>query len=107
MFGFTIRNIDRRLNDRPHAAPALRRSVEQLTELVGRMTLKEIVRETTDLIERLCIEAALELTKQQPRLRLRGAGAEPPEPLLQAAPFRPRQPGRRRKLTTCGSVSLD
>ena len=27
------------------------------------MTLKEIVRETTDLIERLCIEAALELTK--------------------------------------------
>ena len=63
VFGFTIRNIDRRLNDRPHAAPELRRSVEQLTELVGRMTLKEIVRETTDLIERLCIEAALELTK--------------------------------------------
>ena len=63
VFGFTLRNIDRRLNDRPHAAPELRRSVEQLTELVGRMTLKEIVRETTDLIERLCIEAALELTK--------------------------------------------
>ncbi len=63
VFGFTIRNIDRRLNDRPHAAPELRRSVEQLTELVGRMTLKEIVGETTDLIERLCIEAALELTK--------------------------------------------
>ena len=63
VFGFTIRNIDRRLNDRPHAAPELRRSVEQLTELVGRMTLKDIVRETTDLIERLCIEAALDLTK--------------------------------------------
>ena len=63
VYGFTIRNVDRRLNDRPHAAPELRRSVEQLTELVGRMTLKEIVRETTDLIERLCIEAALELTK--------------------------------------------
>jgi transcriptional regulator PpsR len=41
---------------------ALSRSVEQLTELVGRVPLKELVRETTDIIERLCIEAALELT---------------------------------------------
>ena len=40
----------------------LPRSVEQLTELVGRMSLKEIVRESTDLIERLCIEAALAYT---------------------------------------------
>ena len=39
------------------------RSVEQLTELVGRVSLKELVRETTDVIERLCIEAALELTR--------------------------------------------
>ena len=38
------------------------RSVEQLTELVGRVPLKELVRESTDMIERLCIEAALELT---------------------------------------------
>ncbi len=63
VYGFTIRNVDRRLNARPHAAPELRRSVEQMTELVGRMTLKDLVRETTDLVERLCIEAALELTK--------------------------------------------
>ena len=41
---------------------ALPRSVEQLTELVGRVPLKELVRESTDMIERLCIEAALELT---------------------------------------------
>ena len=34
----------------------------RLTELVGRMSLKEIVRESTDLIERLCIEAALAYT---------------------------------------------
>jgi DNA-binding NtrC family response regulator len=33
-----------------------------MTELVGRVPLKDIVRETTDLIEQLCIEAALELT---------------------------------------------
>ena len=39
-----------------------RRSVEQLTELVGRVSLKQLVRETTDLIEKLSIEAALRLT---------------------------------------------
>ena len=59
--GFSIRTIGRRL-----AAPIddrqMPRSVEQLTELVGRVSLKEIVRESTDLIERLCIEAALTYT---------------------------------------------
>jgi DNA-binding NtrC family response regulator len=33
-----------------------------MTELVGRVPLRDIVRETTDLIEELCIQAALELT---------------------------------------------
>lgn len=61
--GFTIRGIDRRLAAAPAAAGReLPRSVEQLTELIGRVPLKDIVRETTDVIERLCIEAALELT---------------------------------------------
>jgi DNA-binding NtrC family response regulator len=41
---------------------AATRSVEQLTELIGRVPLKDLVREATDVIERLCIEAALELT---------------------------------------------
>ena len=40
----------------------LPRTVEQFADLVGRVPLKSLVRETTDLIERLCIEAALELT---------------------------------------------
>jgi transcriptional regulator PpsR len=62
-FGFTLRTVSRRLNERTQSPPELRRSVEQLTELVGRVTLKDLVRETTDLVERLCIEAALELTK--------------------------------------------
>jgi transcriptional regulator PpsR len=61
-FGFTIRNVGRRLANDGAVAKELPRSVAQLTELVGRVPLKEIVRETTDLIERLCIEAALELT---------------------------------------------
>jgi DNA-binding NtrC family response regulator len=42
---------------------ALTRSVEEMTELVGRVPLKDLVRETTDIIERMCIEAALHLTK--------------------------------------------
>lgn len=41
---------------------SLERSVEQLTELVGRMPLRDIVRDATDMIERMCIEAALRLT---------------------------------------------
>lgn len=34
-------------------------TMSQLTDRVGRMALKDIVRESTDMIERLCIEAAL------------------------------------------------
>ena len=61
-FGYSIRNVGARA---PVAAPvrrALPRSVEQLTELVGRVALKDLVREATEVIERLSIEAALELT---------------------------------------------
>jgi transcriptional regulator PpsR len=61
-YGFAIREIGRRLRDLPPTPLDLPRSVEQLTELVGRASLKEIVRESTDLIERLCIEAALAYT---------------------------------------------
>jgi transcriptional regulator PpsR len=61
-FGFIIRNVDRRVSAGGSPGRALPRSVEQLTELVGRVPLKEVVRESTDMIERLCIEAALELT---------------------------------------------
>ena len=60
-FGFVIRDIGRRLV--PQARPReLPRSADQLTEMIGRVPLKELVRETTDVIEKLCIEAALELT---------------------------------------------
>lgn len=38
------------------------RSAEQLSELVGRVALKDLVRETTEITEKLCIEAALKLT---------------------------------------------
>lgn len=61
-FGFTIRHVGRRLTAAPETRHALPRSVEQFTELVGRVPLKDLIRETTDVIERLCIESALELT---------------------------------------------
>jgi transcriptional regulator PpsR len=63
--GFTIRDVERRLAGGAAAAGArvLPRSGGQLAELVGRMPMKDIVSETTDLIERMCIEAALELTR--------------------------------------------
>ena len=32
-----------------------------MTKLVGKVPLKDLVREATDIIERLCIEAALQL----------------------------------------------
>jgi len=60
--GFAIRNVGQRLSVEPKAGRELPRSVEQLTELIGRVSLKELVRETTDVIEKLCIEAALEMT---------------------------------------------
>lgn len=91
--GFTIRNLGGRVignvGGAPHTGPAALpgssgsagitiasvrgtpRSVEQLAELVGRVPLKELVGETTDLIEKLCIEAALKLTSDN-----RAAAAE-------------------------------
>jgi transcriptional regulator PpsR len=69
---FFIRDVERRL---PAAADrtgnGLGRPTEQLTELVGRVPLKDIVSETTDLIEQACIEAALKLTRDN-----RAAAAE-------------------------------
>jgi len=59
---FSLRSIARRLPEQRAGSRELPRSVQQLTELIGRVPLKEVVRETSDVIERLCIEAALELT---------------------------------------------
>ena len=61
-FGFAIRDVARRFAPAQAAQTPSTRSVEQLTELIGRVPLKDLVREATDVIERLCIEAALELT---------------------------------------------
>ena len=60
--GFAIRNVEKRLSAVTTSRNELPRSIAQLTELIGRVPLRDLVRETTDVIEKLSIEAALELT---------------------------------------------
>ena len=62
VLAFAIRDIERRLKPEQQSGRAMTRSVSELTELVGRTPLKDIVSETTDLIEQLCIETALEMS---------------------------------------------
>ncbi len=61
--GFTIRDIGRRPASAGGKRNDLARSVDQMTELVGRVPMKDIVGNTSGLIEQMCIKAALELTR--------------------------------------------
>jgi len=60
-YGFTVRAVTARVVE-PQVTTFLPSSAEKLRSLVGRVSLKEIVQESTDLIERLCIEAALDVS---------------------------------------------
>ncbi len=60
--GFIIRNVTRRVAAGPQGARDLTRAVEQLTGLVGRVSMPDLLRDTVELVERHYIEAALELT---------------------------------------------
>ncbi len=62
LFAFFVRDTSRRISSEHPDTLRLPRSVEQVTQRVGRVPLKELVRESTDIIEALCIEAALKLT---------------------------------------------
>jgi transcriptional regulator PpsR len=71
-FGFFIRAADGAKRRRPVVDGAHGSAlVEHVTEVVGRVSLKDIVRDTTDEIERLCIETALGMTENN-----RAAAAE-------------------------------
>ena len=62
LFGFAIREaVAQRDLARRRTLPVPAVST-QFTELVGRVPLKDLVRDTADIIEKLCIEAALRLT---------------------------------------------
>lgn len=60
--GMVIRAVRRRSGLPAVREAGLSPTVENLTHLVGTMPLKDLVRETTDMIEQMCIEAALKLT---------------------------------------------
>lgn len=60
VYGFVIRHTGMRQALNGPRTRSIHRPVEQLLELVGRVSLKDMVRESSDMIERLCIEAALE-----------------------------------------------
>ncbi|MEL7129600.1 MAG: transcriptional regulator PpsR [Pseudomonadota bacterium] len=62
LYALSVRSVARRLSATPSLGEQLPNTASQFTELVGRVPLKDIVRDSTVLIEKLCIEAALEIT---------------------------------------------
>jgi PAS domain-containing protein len=61
-FVFVIRDTSHAEFGRPAADPVSRDSTQSVIELVGNATLKDIVADTTDVIEKMCIETAVDLT---------------------------------------------
>jgi transcriptional regulator PpsR len=62
LYAVFVRDMDRRMQGTSLAAQALPNPFLELSQLVGRRPIKDIVGDTVDTIERMCIEAALELT---------------------------------------------
>ena len=62
IYGLCIRRLAHRGANDGTARVSLPNSNEEIAELVGRVQMREIVRESTEFIEKLCIEAALEIT---------------------------------------------
>ncbi|GJG86888.1 transcriptional regulator PpsR [Gemmatimonadetes bacterium T265] len=60
---WTIRDVGRRVGGGTGGARDLTRAVEQLTGLVGKVSLPDLVRDTIEMVERHFIEAALDLTR--------------------------------------------
>jgi transcriptional regulator PpsR len=57
-----VRDLNRRSQSSSAPSPTLPNPFADLSQLVGRRPIKDIVGDTVDTIERMCIEAALELT---------------------------------------------
>ena len=62
MYVFVVRDMDRRLQAGTSMSQHQVNPFAELSQLVGRRPIKDIVGETVDTIERMCIETALELT---------------------------------------------
>ncbi|OQW89955.1 MAG: transcriptional regulator PpsR [Rhodoferax ferrireducens] len=62
-YAFYIRDVERiRVKETP-VSGGMVSSVAELSKLVGRMPMRDIVGETVDMIEKMCIQSALELTR--------------------------------------------
>lgn len=62
VYAFYVRDVVRRRARETPAATGMADSIAELSHLVGRMPMKDIVGETIDMIEKMCIQSALELT---------------------------------------------
>lgn len=63
LFAFVLRDTGRaEMTPSRTRNPASDESMRSVVELVGSATLKDIVAETTDVVEKMCIETAVELT---------------------------------------------
>ncbi len=63
VMGFALRPTNNLVMGSEIEHENISRSNEQIANLVGHMSLRDIVKETTEMIEQLCIETALELTQ--------------------------------------------
>jgi transcriptional regulator PpsR len=61
-YAFYVRDVVRRRAQEAPAATGMAGSIAELSHLVGRMPMKDIVGETIDMIEKMCMQSALELT---------------------------------------------
>ncbi|MEJ8562278.1 transcriptional regulator PpsR [Yoonia sp. GPGPB17] len=62
IFAFVLRDANRAEVAHSRTHPANDESMRSVVELVGSATLKDIVAETTNVVEKMCIETAVELT---------------------------------------------
>jgi transcriptional regulator PpsR len=61
-YAFYVRDVVRRRAQETPSSTGMAGSIAELSHLVGRMPMKDIVGETIDMIEKMCIQSALELT---------------------------------------------
>jgi transcriptional regulator PpsR len=62
LFVMFVRDLNRRSQSSNHQSQPSPNPFADLSQLVGRRPIKDIVSETVDTIERMCIEAAIKLT---------------------------------------------
>jgi len=62
VMGIVMRESSDRADQRGESGDTMKTVVGQMSHLVGRLSMKEIVREAADVIEDMCIQAALEMS---------------------------------------------